>query len=63
VVTPRSGPVTAVCGASDAGTVTVRDTEGAVSVLSVGAFALVARDATSGKIRGFDGVIAGFEAV
>ncbi len=63
VVTPRSGPVTAVFGTTDARDATVRDTEGAVHVLSVGAFALAARDAASGKIRGFDGVIAGFESV
>ena len=63
VVTGRTGPVTAVFGAADAGTVTVRDLDGAVSVLSVGAFALAARDASAGKIRGFDGVITGFETV
>ena len=62
VVTPRSGPVVAVCGTTDAGNVTVRDAEGAISVLSAGAFALTARDAASGKIRGFDGVITAFEA-
>lgn len=61
VVTPRSGQVAAVCGATDAGTVAVRDTEGAVTVLSVGAFAVAARDAASAKVRGFDGIIASFE--
>ena len=63
VVTPKSGQVTAVSGATDAGTVTVRDADGVVSVLSVGAFALAARDAASAKVRSFDGVIAGFEAI
>jgi DNA gyrase subunit A len=62
-VTGRTGPVTAVSGATDGGTVTVRDADGAVSAMSVGAFALAARDATAGKIRGFDGVITGFETV
>jgi DNA gyrase subunit A len=62
VVTARSGAVTAVFGTSDAATVTVRDADGATAVLSVGAFALAARDASGGKIRGFDGIITGFEA-
>lgn len=61
VVTGRTGPVTAACGADDGGTVIVRNAEGATSEMSVGAFALVARDGNSNKIRGFDGVITGFE--
>ena len=63
VVTPRSGPVTAVFGTTDAGTVAVRDADGAIHALSAGAFPMGARDAASGKIRGFDGIIAGFEAI
>ena len=61
VVTARSGPVTAVLGTTDGSDVTVRDTEGAVSVVSVGAFPLGARDAPGGKVRAFVGVIASFE--
>lgn len=60
VVTGRTGPVVAVCGADDGGTVTVRDADGAVSEVSVGAFAQAARDANSNKIRGFDGQVTGF---
>jgi DNA gyrase subunit A len=63
VVTPRTGQVSAVCGTTDASTVTVRDTDGAISEVSVGAFATAARDASGGKIRGFDGIITGFESV
>lgn len=63
LITSRSGPVSAVCGTSDASAVTVRGTDGGISVLSVGAFALAARDAAGGKVRGFAGVIATFEAV
>ena len=63
VVTPRSGPIIAVAGASDAGSVTVRHADGAVSMLSVGAFSLAPRDGAGAKVRGFDGVIAGFETV
>jgi DNA gyrase subunit A len=63
VVTPKSGPVVAVTGTTDAGNVTVRDADGVVTVVSSGAFALAARDAASAKVRGFDGVIAGFETV
>jgi DNA gyrase subunit A len=63
VVSGRTGPVTAVCGTTDARDVTVRDADGAVHVLSVGAFPLSARDAAGGKIRNFVGVITGFEAV
>jgi DNA gyrase subunit A len=60
VVTGRTGPVVAVCGADDGGTVTVRDADGTTSEVSVGAFAQTARDAASGKIRNFDGQITGF---
>ena len=63
VVTPRSGPIIAVAGASDAGSVTVRHADGAVSMLSVGAFSLAPRDGAGAKVRGFDGVIAGFETM
>jgi DNA gyrase subunit A len=63
VVTPRTGQVSAVCGTTDASTVTVRDADGAISEVSVGAFATAARDASGGKIRGFDGIITGFESV
>jgi hypothetical protein len=63
VVTGRTGNVIAVSAAEDGGTVTVRDADGNVSEVSVGAFALVARDANSNKIRGFDGQITAFEAV
>ncbi len=60
VVTGRTGPVVAVCGADDGGTVTVRNADGATSEVSVGAFAQAARDAASGKIRNFDGTITDF---
>ncbi len=61
VVTPKAGPVAAICSTTDAGTVTVRDADGAVTELSAGAFPAAARDASSGKIRGFESVIVGFE--
>jgi DNA gyrase subunit A len=63
VVTPRSGQVIAVCGTTDASTVLVRDADGAIAEVSVGAFAAAARDASGGKVRGFDGVITGFETI
>ncbi|MCX6521575.1 MAG: DNA topoisomerase (ATP-hydrolyzing) subunit A [Actinobacteria bacterium] len=63
VVTPRSGQVSAVCGTTDASTVLVRDAEGAIAEVSVGAFTAAARDASGGKVRGFDGVITGFETI
>lgn len=63
VVTGRTGGVTAVCGTNDTRDVLVRDAEGAVTLLSVGAFPLLARDASAGKIRSFSGVITGFELV
>ncbi len=63
LVTGRTGPITAVLGTIDSRDVTVRDADGAITVLSVGAFALTARDAPSGKIRNFAGVITGFETV
>lgn len=61
VVTPKSGPVTAIHGTSDGATVIARTTDGTPVELSVGAFPLTARDAAAGKIRSFDGTIAGFE--
>ena len=61
IVTPRSGPVSAICATTDASTVTVRDADGAVSTLSAGAFVAAARDAAGAKVRGFDGVVAAFE--
>ncbi len=61
VVTAKSGNITAVCPATDAGTVTVRAADGSVSELSAGAFPAAARDASGGKIRGYDGTIVGFE--
>lgn len=63
VVTGRTGGVTAVCGTNDTRDVLVRDADGAVTLLSVGAFPLLARDASAGKIRNFPGVITGFEPV
>src|SRR5690606_19445692 len=60
VVNGRTGPVVAACGADDGGTVTVRDAEGAASEVSVGAFALTARDGASAKIRNFPGTITEF---
>ena len=58
VVTGRTGPVSAIGSTGSADTITVRDADGTVSQVSVGAFTLVARDASGAKIRGFDGVIA-----
>lgn len=60
VVSGRTGPVVAVCGADDGGTVTVRDADGTTSEVSVGAFAQAARDAAGGKIRNFAGTITDF---
>jgi DNA gyrase subunit A len=60
-VTPKSGPVVAVIGTTDAGSVTVRDADGNVSVVSSGAFALSARDAAGAKVRAFSGTITAFE--
>jgi DNA gyrase subunit A len=60
VVNGRTGTVVAACGADDGGTVTVRDADGAASEVSVGAFALTARDGASGKIRNFPGQITSF---
>lgn len=57
VVNGRTGPVTVVGSTGTADTITVRNAEGLVSQVSVGAFTLVARDAAGAKVRGFDGVI------
>lgn len=62
-VTPKSGPVVAVIGTTDAGSVTVRDADGNVSIVSSGAFALAARDAASAKVRNFPGVVTAFETI
>ena len=62
-VTPKSGSVVAVIGTTDAGSVTVRDADGNVSVVSSGAFALSARDAAGAKVRNFAGTITAFEQV
>ncbi len=61
VVTPKAGPVAAICSTTDTAVVTVRDVDGAVTEVSAGAFPAAAREASGGKIRGFDGVIVGFE--
>ena len=62
LVTPKAGAVSAICSTTDTAAVTVRDVDGAVTELSAGAFPAAARDVSGGKIRGFDGVIVGFEA-
>ncbi len=62
-VTPKSGPVVAVIGTTDAGSVLVRDADGVVSEVSAGSFALSARDAAGAKVRNFPGIITAFEQV
>jgi DNA gyrase subunit A len=62
-VTPKSGPVVAVIGTTDAGSVLVRDADGVVSEVSAGSFALSARDAARAKVRNFPGIITAFEQV
>ena len=62
-VTPKSGPVVAVIGTTDAGSVLVRDADGVVSEVSAGSFALSARDAAGAKVRNFPGIITAFEQI